>query len=258
MELYHNNMSVCAQKVRLVLAEKKLAPVEHHRLLRNGDTHTPEYLALNPKGVVPTLVDRGHVIVESTIICEYLEDAYPEIRMLEADPLARARAREWTQLPDAGLHRACGVVSVGIAWRHQLKGPGGAQLRNRPNGGGAMDTIQNVIDHGPQSPHVGNAIVEYDAVLAKMAATLAKQPWLAGQVYTLADAALLPYIQRLSHLALGWMWEGDREVINRWFERSCQRANYRGISDYIDPAYVELATCEGHAASPLMRAYLER
>ena len=59
IELYHNDMSVCAQKVRLVLAEKKLEWTGHHLNLRAGDQHRPDYLKLNPKGVVPTWSTRA-------------------------------------------------------------------------------------------------------------------------------------------------------------------------------------------------------
>jgi glutathione S-transferase len=76
MDLYHNNMSVCSQKVRLVIREKNLKPIEHHLSLRAGDQNTPEYLKLNPNGVVPTIVEGGQPIIESTVICEYLDDAY--------------------------------------------------------------------------------------------------------------------------------------------------------------------------------------
>ena len=93
MELYHNNMSVCAQKVRLVIHEKQLKPTEHHMVLRNGDVHTSEYLKLDPKGVVPTLIDHGVPIVHSTVICEYLDEAYPEHPLRPADPVARAKMR---------------------------------------------------------------------------------------------------------------------------------------------------------------------
>ena len=258
MELYHNNMSVCAQKVRLVLAEKDLTPIEHHRLLRNGDTHTPEYLGLNPSGFVPTLVDDGNVIIESTIICEYLDESYPQSSLMPANAVGRARVREWTQLPDAGLHRACGFVSTGIAWRHQIKEASSSQLRKRPGGRADMDIIQNIIDEGPNSKFVAKAIMEYNAVLSRMATTLAGRNWLAGKEYSLADAALLPYVQRLSHLALDWMWEGDRGAIQDWFDRSKLRPNYRGISDYLESSYVELADREGKAASPQMRQYLGR
>ncbi len=55
LELYHNNISVCAQKVRVVLAEKALEWVDHHLDLIAGDHTSPAYLAINPKAMVPTL-----------------------------------------------------------------------------------------------------------------------------------------------------------------------------------------------------------
>ena len=54
--LYHNDMSVCAQKVRMALAEKQLPWESHHLDLRAGDQQKPEYVKLNPNAVVPTLV----------------------------------------------------------------------------------------------------------------------------------------------------------------------------------------------------------
>ena len=74
--LYHNDMSVCAQKVRLALAEKGLAYEARHFNLRAGDQKDPAYLKLNPKGVVPTLVDDATVVTESIVINEYLDDAF--------------------------------------------------------------------------------------------------------------------------------------------------------------------------------------
>ncbi len=64
LTLYHNDMSVCAQKVRLCLAEKQLAYEDKHLNLRAGDQKKPEYLALNPNGYVPTLVHDDFVVIE--------------------------------------------------------------------------------------------------------------------------------------------------------------------------------------------------
>ena len=65
LELYHNDMSVCAAKVRTVLAEKRLEWKGVHMDLRAGDTQKPEYLKLNPNAVVPTIVHDGRVLIES-------------------------------------------------------------------------------------------------------------------------------------------------------------------------------------------------
>ncbi len=90
LELFHNDMSTCSQKVRLTLAEKVLDWTNHHLDLRAGDQQKPDYMALNPNGVVPTLRDNGTVIIESTVINEYLDDAYPAPTLRHAEAMGRA------------------------------------------------------------------------------------------------------------------------------------------------------------------------
>ena len=77
LELYHSDMSVCAAKVRQVCAEKGLEWQAHGLNLGAGEAQQPDYLTLNPGGVVPTLIDDGRVVIESTVICEYLDDKWP-------------------------------------------------------------------------------------------------------------------------------------------------------------------------------------
>ena len=110
IELYHADMSTCAQKVRLTLADKGLPWESHLFNLRRRDQHDPDYLKLNPNGVVPTLVDDGAVIIESTVICEYLDDAYPNPTLRPAAPAERARMRQWTKWLDEVLHYHTGVT----------------------------------------------------------------------------------------------------------------------------------------------------
>src|ERR1700755_3623502 len=85
LTLYHNDMSVCAQKVRLTLAEKGLAYEDKHLDLRAGDPKQPEYLKLNPNGYVPTLIHDDFVVYESTVVCEYIDDAFPDPPLKPAD-----------------------------------------------------------------------------------------------------------------------------------------------------------------------------
>ena len=77
MRLYHNPISTCSQKVRMVLHEKGLAFDDTVLDLQQGEQFEPDYQALNPNAVVPTLEDQGSVMIESTLINEYLDDAYP-------------------------------------------------------------------------------------------------------------------------------------------------------------------------------------
>ena len=76
LELIHNNLSVCAQKVRIVLAEKDVPWTSRHVSLAQGEQLTPEFKKINPRGLVPVLVHDGHVIVESSVICAYLDDVF--------------------------------------------------------------------------------------------------------------------------------------------------------------------------------------
>jgi glutathione S-transferase len=73
IELFHAHISTCSQKVRLCLAEKGLAWTDHPLDFAKAEHLTPAYLALNPNGVVPTLVHDGRPVIDSSVICEYLE-----------------------------------------------------------------------------------------------------------------------------------------------------------------------------------------
>ena len=243
MELYHNNMSVCAQKVRLVLKDKSLEPVEHHLNLRAGDATRPEYLKLNPNGVVPTLVDQGATIIESTVICEYLEDTYPDPPLRPKKTQLRAAMRLWTLRPDTGLHRACGITSFAIAFRHQMLALPQEQIEQqiseKPDAA-MRDNLRQTIALGVQAPQVGAALKTYDKAIEHISRTLDQAPWLAGDEYSLADAAMLPYVCRLEDLGMSWMWNGERASTGRWLDRCKARPNYSGIADYLDPKYLTL------------------
>ena len=94
LTLYTHPMSPCAQKVRIVLTEKNLPWEGVFVDLPAKANLEPEYLKLNPLGVVPTLVEDGRAVIESSIICEYLDDKLPASR-----PCAPSRCR--------GRSRAC-------------------------------------------------------------------------------------------------------------------------------------------------------
>ena len=171
IELYHNDMSVCAQKVRFTLAEKKLAWEGHHLNLRAGDQQEPEYLKLNPNAVVPTLVDDGNIIIESTVICEYLDDAYLEPKLKPVNALGRARMRLWTKQLDEGVHAATSVVSSVIAFRYQKLAIGMEALeefhKKMPDPVKREKSWENVTK-GVESRFFPEAIQRFDKLLADM------------------------------------------------------------------------------------------
>ena len=128
IELYHNDMSTCAQKVRFAVAEKGVQWQSRHLDLRARDQQSPAYLKLNPNAVVPTLVHDSVVIIESNVINEYLDDAFPDPPLRPCDAANRAQMRLWTKRLDEGLHADTGVLSTAIAFRYQKLEKGAAEV----------------------------------------------------------------------------------------------------------------------------------
>ena len=97
-------MSVCAQKVRIVLAEKELTWKDNHLNLFKGEARSEEYKKLNPNGVVPTLVtENGTIIIESTVITEYLDEAFSSPPLKPTTPFSKAAMRLWTKQLDESI-----------------------------------------------------------------------------------------------------------------------------------------------------------
>ena len=97
IELYHAHISTCSQKVRLCLAEKGLEWTSHPLDFAKAEHLAPAYLALNPNGVVPTLVHDGDPVIDSSVICEYLQEIAPKqgSSLMPGTPYGRARVRAW-------------------------------------------------------------------------------------------------------------------------------------------------------------------
>jgi glutathione S-transferase len=119
LELYHSINSVCAQKVRIALAEKGL-PYEEHLMTLGGDQFDPAYMKLNPNAVVPTLIHDGQPLIESSVILYYLDEAFPERPLMPAPPLARARVRLFNKLIDEYVHNSCTILTFATAFRPGL------------------------------------------------------------------------------------------------------------------------------------------
>ena len=105
LTLYKFGNSICTQKVMIVLAEKGVPYETIDVDLFKNEQYSPAYLAINPKGVVPSLVDDGKVVIESTLICEYLDETIPAPPLAPSDAHGRARMRLWSKAVDEGLCR---------------------------------------------------------------------------------------------------------------------------------------------------------
>jgi len=261
LEHYHNHISVCAQKVRLVLAEKGLSWKGHHFDLRRGEHLNPDYLKLNPKGVVPTLIHDGTVLVESTAINEYLDEVFPEPPLKPKDPVGRARMRVWTKLVDEGIHPATTSITFATTFRGMMlqKTPQELEdhLRRMPDLE-KRELQGQLIDKGVDSPLVLKAIKLYDKAFDAMEKALAEGLWLVGDSYSLADVAYTPYLTRFDDLGMAEMWEVSRPRLADWFARIKARPNYAmAITDIVPGDYLAKLQAGGSAAWPKIKDMLK-
>ncbi|MEE8394760.1 MAG: glutathione S-transferase family protein [bacterium] len=246
LELYHSTTSVCAIKVRIVLAEKGVDWDGHLLNLQAGDQQLPDYLKLNPKGVVPTLVHDGQVMVESSVIMTYLDEIFSDPPLQPADALSRARMRLWIKRVDDELHAGCSIITFATANRKALlkKSPEAReQYFGRIPNPALRETKRQSVEMGLKAPQVAQNIRVYDQALGAMEQTLAGQPWLAGATYSLADAALTPYLNRLEMLGMAGLWQPARPRVGEWLDRVRARATFApAVTAYVTPADVERFT----------------
>lgn len=261
--LYHFGFSTCSQKVRLVLAEKGLDFESREVNLIAGAQHDPAYVKLNPHHVVPTLVHDGHVLVESSLIIGYLDDAFPVPPLRPADALGRYAVAQWLKRVDDELHPAAPVVTFALGPRNALlQQPAAAREANLvaipdPR---ARAVRRSVIEHGVAAPEFAGALGVFLDVLDAMERDLAAQPWLSGDGFGLADATLLPYVLRLEHLALDPLVDAPaRPRVADWLARVRARPSFAtAVEAWTPSAIVEGMRSQGKEAWPEIESIVRR
>jgi glutathione S-transferase len=237
--LYDGTTSVCAIKVRCVLAEKGLAFQSRTLDLRKGDQFDADYLKLNPGAVVPTLIDGDEVIVESSVIIQYLEDLSPQPTLLPETPADRARMRLWLKRIDDPTHPSTGILTHATAFRPSFlaKSPEEQKAHfDRMPDAGRRARQESVYRDGLDSPIVAGAIRNMDKLFADMHAALAKNEFIAGPNYSLADAAATPYVNRMRDLLLLPVWTERYPRVKDWLARIEARPSFKAaVTDYFTP-----------------------
>lgn len=237
--LYESHMSVCSGKVRLILEEKNQDYEEVAIDLGKGEQLTEEYLKLNPKAVVPTLIHDDLVVRESSVIMQYLDDIFPTPSLTPSDPVARINMRYWFKLIDDEVHPGTSIVTSAVALRHERA------AKNTPEqleaNYAAMPDQKKAANNralqfeGVEAEIFRPAINALEKMLVNIEAALAegRGDFILGDDYSLADAAVTPYVLRLEMLGFDAMLGEGREHLPGWWERIKARPNFRGA---ISPA----------------------
>jgi glutathione S-transferase len=214
--------------VRLCLAEKGIdyegVPID----MGKQEHHAPEYLAMNPNGVVPALrLDDGRSLYESSTICEYLDDLQPDPPLRPQDPYERAVMRNFVRWTDEKSLPHLLILNWSIALQPGASQWNDAQLAERlariPTAERREAWIR--IARNPYSEEEKRvALDKLLLIVGKMEAMLDGSSWLLGGAYSLADIAAVPFIVRIAELAPDAFATAPR--VADWWARVQQRPAY--------------------------------
>ena len=218
-KLYNAPQSTCSQRVRFVLNTKQLPFDEVKLNLLEGDQLKPDYLKLNPNGVVPTLDHDGQIVIDSNVIIEYLDEVVPAARFTPEDPVRRAHMRTLMHFIDEMPAAAVRVPTFNLAFLPKFQAMSRedfvAMAQSKPLRREFMMTMGQT----------GFPQTEMDAALARLRRTYERidkeieasgGPWLFGKDITLADVSVMPALVRMHDLGMA-EWQ-DLPRIVTWFD----------------------------------------
>ncbi len=199
MVLYHGWRSSASRRVRLCLAEKALPYDSHVIDMAKLEHHAPDYLRINPNGVIPTLLHDGRPLHESGTICEYLDEIAPDPPLRPADAYGRAVMRNWIRHIDGLI----GNLIV-FNWRHHLQKVAAewsddelaAKLARIPSRE-RQESWLRVARRPYTEEERATARTKLTGLLDTMETDLAATGWLVGGAYSIADIAAVPFVKRI-------------------------------------------------------------
>ncbi len=208
--LYHVWLHAFSRKVRLALAEKNLTfDLQVEKIWERRTA----FLAMNPAGDVPVLVEEdGTILSNSQVICEYLEEVYPEIDLLGRDSIQRAETRRLVGWFDVKFNREVTDNLVG------------EKLMKR--------FLKLGEPHGP-SIRAGHANIHYH--LDYIGFLTEKRKWLAGEKFTLADIAAAAHLSSIDYIG-DVPWD-EHHAARDWYSRVKSRPSFRSLLEDRIPGF---------------------
>ena len=206
MKLYDSTHAPNPRRVRIFMAEKGVTCENIQIDIVKGENLTDEFLAVNPRGMLPTLLlDDGSALDETVAICRYLEETNPEPPLMGTDPLSKARIEarqrhmEWD-----------GLLAAMDAFRNSFPG-----FKSRGLGGnvGRVDAIPELADRGKAS------LLRFYANLDQY---LKENTFVAGDSFTIADITALCVVDFAATAARCPMPD-DCTSLKRWHEEVSAR-----------------------------------
>lgn len=246
VELHHFWSSVCSVRVRMALEEKRVPWTSRYVDLFRFDQLQPAYLALNPDGVVPTLVHDGVPVRESLVINEYIDEAFDGPSLVPADALARARMREFNRMCEDNFTPIVKLTLVKYILPKLRRRWSDDDLRahaeNRPSRflkdlhGRALRGEIGDEELAECAQGIESLMDKVERVLAsaEFAPDAQGRQWIVGS-FSLADICLAPYMYRLHALGAGRYWSPTtRPNVARWYDELAKRPAFKVAVEWPD------------------------
>jgi glutathione S-transferase len=215
--LFHLWLHPYSRKVRVVLAEKGL---EFNLQIEETWNRRTEFLALNPAGDVPVLLEQdGTALANSQVICEYLEEVYTDVNLLGDNPVQRAETRRLVSWFDVKFNTEVtrNLVDEKVMKRFLKLGD----------------------PHGP-TVRAGYANIHYH--LDYIGFLTEKRSWLAGDQFSLADIAAAAHLSCVDYMG-DVPWE-EHQAAREWYEKVRSRPSFRPLLEDRVPGFMPVAEYE--------------
>ncbi|MGB4108116.1 MAG: glutathione S-transferase family protein [Alphaproteobacteria bacterium] len=208
--LFHLWLHPFSRKVRVTLAEKRL---DFELQIEKIWERRTEFLALNPAGDVPVLIEKdGTTLANSQVICEYLEEVYPEVNLLGHDPVQRAETRRLVSWFDVKFNREVTDNLIGEKLMKQF--------------------LKTGEPHAP-AVRAGHANIHYH--LDYIGFLTEKRKWLAGDNFSLADIAAAAHLSAIDYIG-DVPWE-EHEAAREWYAKMKSRPSFKPLLEDRIPGF---------------------
>lgn len=252
LELYYFPLSRCSKKVKMTLVEKEVPHKTHVINLWNYDHLKPDFLRLNPKGLVPVVVHDGKVITESDTINQYIDETFQGTKRLVPDTVeGKKQMMEWIELQDYYPTLSWRVLALKNKFVfplnivHELlqKNYSGKinfvklQLNKTPESSEFHEFYQkkllevsNLEENLVDGEKRNELISKIETVLDKVETKLSKSKWLVDDMFSLADIVWLSILDRLDDVNMECFWiNGRRPSIEQYLISLRSRPSYKKV-----------------------------
>jgi glutathione S-transferase len=230
--LYHFGPSICSQKVRLTLAAKNVKWENREVDLFLDENLGPEYMRINHRGVVPTLIDAGYTVFDSATIMRYIDLNFPGASLVPEDDEKRKVMRHWLdvqdQFPIRGLSYGNVKGLLGKLVRSDTPkriGTINRLLRENPDLAADYEAklrdTEQWLDEQGDTTTVNKINADMESLLDQLSRQIENRQWIVGEEFTLADIAWMTILARIDFVGMdSVMWGGGkRPAIEAYYER---------------------------------------